>query len=198
MNLPKGSSEALVLSIRPRFAEAILDGRKTVEVRRQRPNVQPGTVGLVYSSSPIKAVVGLLRIGGIFSGSPEELWETVHSGAYISKQDFDSYFAGVKYGHAIAVSCAYRFDSPIQLSHLRVIWPGCRPPRSFGYLVAADAYSRRIMSKFWSRLFVEDELGEEHGQNNEDSNRLQDRKGSYTLKWEQVRTLVSLLRSGGG
>ena len=195
MNLRRTTSEVLVLSIRPRFAEAILEGRKTIEVRRQRPNVQPGTLGLVYSSSPMRAVVGFFGVGKIFSGTPEELWSAARGGACISKQDFDSYFAGADFGHAIGVASAYRFDSPIELSHLRLIWPGCRPPRSFGYLVAADAYSCRIMSKIWSRLFGDTELVQECSQNYEECNGLENRKGSYILRWDQVRALVSLLRT---
>ena len=163
----------------------------------QRPNVQPGTLGLVYSSSPMPAVVGLFRVDRIFFGTPEELWPVAQRGVYISRQDFDSYFARAEYGHAIAVSCAQRLPKPIRLSHLRVIWPGCKPPRSFGYLVAADAYSRRIMSNFRARSFNDKVLLEESNQNHIDSNCLQDRKGSFLLKWYQVRALVSLLRAEG-
>ena len=197
MTLSKRTSEIFVLSVRPRFAEAIVDGLKTIEVRRQKPNVQPGTLGVVYSSSPIQAVLGLFRVDGTFSGSPEELWVTAQHEAYISRQDFDSYFAGVEQGHAVAVSCAQRLPTPIGLSDLRMIWPGCKPPRSFGYLVAADAHSRRIMSNFRSRLFNDRDPLKESSQNRGDTNKFRDRKGSFLLQWDQVRTLVSLLRTEG-
>ena len=195
MTLSTAASEVLVLSVRPRFAEAIVDGLKTIEVRRQKPNVQPGTLGLVYSSSPVQAVVGFFRVDRIFSGAPEELWVAAQHGAYISRQDFDSYFEGVEQGHGIAVSCAQRLPNPIGLSDLRVIWPGCKPPRSFGYLVAADAYSRKIMSNFRSRLFSDKDTLEESKRNEIDTNSIQDRKGSFLLRWDQVRALVSLLRA---
>ena len=145
----------------------------------------------------MQAVVGLFRVDGIFSGTPENLWVAAQHGAYISRQDFDSYFAGAEHGHAIAVSCAQRLPNPIKLSLLRVIWPGCKPPRSFGYLVAADAYSRRIMSNFRSRLFNDKVPLEESNQNHIDTKGLQDRKGSFLLKWDQVRALVSMLRAEG-
>ena len=191
--LNRVSSEFLVLSVRPRFADAIVDGRKTIEVRRQRPNVRPGTLGFVYSSLPEQAVVGSFRIDKIFSGSPEEIWLMAHHRARISRKDFDSYFAGVEIAHAIVVSCGQRLPRPIKLSDLRAIWPGCKPPRSFGYLVAVDSYARRMMSIFSERLVSDvSATGEAYG-NHVSGRGLQDHRGSFLLKREGVRTLVSLL-----
>ncbi len=189
----RGACEFLVLSVRPKFAEAIVDGRKTIEVRRQRPSVHPGTLGFVYSSSPIQAVVGSFRVDGICSGTPEELWTLAQSGAHISRQDFDSYFAGADFGHAIVVSCGQRLPNPIKLSHLRVVWPGCKPPRSFGYLVAADVYSQRIMSAFRDRSFKGKTPLKELGKDHDERNGVQDRRGSFLLKSDKVRVLASLL-----
>ena len=95
------ASEFLVLSVRPIFAEAIVDGQKTIEIRRQRPNVKPGTLGLVYSSSPMQAVVRSFRVDEILTGTPEELWLIAQRGAYISRENFDSYFSDAEFGHAL-------------------------------------------------------------------------------------------------
>ena len=191
------ASEFLVLSVRPVFAEAIVDGRKTIEIRRQRPDVSPGTLGLVYSSSPIQAVVGSFRVDEILTGTPEELWLVAEGAAYISRGNFDSYFADAEFGHAIKVSCAQRLPSPIKLSHLRVIWPGCNPPRSFGYLVGADAHSRRIMSNFRARSFNDCGSAKESTGNHIGRNSLNSRKGSFLLRREEVRALASLFTAGG-
>ena len=197
MILKSAASEFLLLSVRPKFAEAIVDGRKTIDIRRQRPNVQPGTLGLVYSSSPIQAVVGSFRVDSIFSGTLEELWFLAERGAYLSKEDFDDYFEGVGFGHAIVVSCGQRLTNPIKLSNLRDIWPGCNPPRSFGYIVPADAFSRRIMSAFRERLFNEGKPSEDVKPISIDTNIPLDHKGLFLLKGEEVRALISLLGSEG-
>ena len=192
MNRPV--SEFLVLSVRPKFANAIVDGLKTIEFRRQRPKVQPGTLGFVYACSPVQAVIGSFRVDNVCSGDPEELWVIAQRGAHISKPDFDKYFAGAKVGHAIIVSCGKRFSKPINLSNLRVVWPGCKPPRSFGYLVAVDADSQRIMSVFkerWSKGigYLEEPRKKQQGS----SNRLPNHRGSFLLKGVEVRALASLL-----
>ena len=144
----------------------------------------------------MQAVVGSFRVDRILSGTPEELWLVAQRGAYISKQDFDNYFAGVEVGHIILVSCGQRLPTPIKLSLLRVIWPGCKPPRSFGYLITADTYSRRIMSNFRAHLFNAGGPPEECNENNIYGNGLKDRKGSFLLSRDEVRALASLFRAG--
>ncbi len=47
----------LFLSIHPRYVEAILDGRKTVELRKRMPRAEIGTQLVIYASMPKCAVV---------------------------------------------------------------------------------------------------------------------------------------------
>ena len=68
-------SKALFLSVRPTFAQLILSGSKTVEVRRVVPrSVQPGSLVLVYASSPEKALWGICFVEKISTGRPETIW----------------------------------------------------------------------------------------------------------------------------
>jgi hypothetical protein len=46
----------LLLSLRPQFADAILSGTKTVELRRRPINAQSGTPILLYASRPTMAI----------------------------------------------------------------------------------------------------------------------------------------------
>ncbi len=47
------SSNAIVLSIRPQYAEKIFEGTKRVELRRIRPKqIKNGNLALIYVSSP--------------------------------------------------------------------------------------------------------------------------------------------------
>ncbi len=193
MALSKVPAEFLVLSVRPKFAEAIVDGRKTIEIRRQKPNVAPGTLGFVYSSSPTQAVVGSFRVDRVLSGTPEELWIEAKRRAKISKQDYDEYFSGVGIGHGIVVSCGRRLPSPIKLSQLRVVWPTWKPPRSFGYLVATDAYSLRIMSVLLDRMFNDSNQPRSSFKGRDNSNTAQDRRGAFQLKYDELKALISLL-----
>ena len=48
----------IVLSLKPRYAEAILSGAKTVELRRIEPKLSVPTRALIYASTPVKALLG--------------------------------------------------------------------------------------------------------------------------------------------
>ncbi len=185
--------EFLILSVKPEFAEAIVDGRKTIDIRRQKPNVKPGTFGLVYSSSPTQAVVGSFRVDRVLSTTPEKLWIEAELCAGISKQDFDDYLAGVGIGHGIIVSCGRRFKKPIKLDQLRVIWPAWRPPRSFGYLVATDTYSLRLMSIFRERMTEGEQLSGNSYENSGESDSTRYQRGAFHLKSDELKALVSSL-----
>ena len=82
---------ALLLSVRPKFAESILNGSKTAEIRRQRPDVRPGTLVIIYATKPKGAIVGTARVSGMSQGSPDEIWKRHKAQVGISREDFDSY-----------------------------------------------------------------------------------------------------------
>ena len=46
----------LLISIKPEYAQKILDGEKTVELRKTRTRLKPGDIVLVYVSSPQQVI----------------------------------------------------------------------------------------------------------------------------------------------
>jgi ASCH domain len=62
----------VVLSVRPQYSSKILEGKKTVELRRRFPVSAPrGTVAYIYSTSPIRAMVGCTEIENVIN-SPSQ------------------------------------------------------------------------------------------------------------------------------
>ena len=55
------------LSLKPRFAEAILAGTKTVELRRTTPKIEVPTRALLYTSTPVRALLGTCIITSVTS-----------------------------------------------------------------------------------------------------------------------------------
>lgn len=121
----------VLLSIKPWFAEAILDGRKRFEFRRTLYR-EPGVHRVViYASSPIQRVIGEFSIAAVHSLPPEELWRRTHQHAGVDQSYFASYFAGCELGHALEVGSSTRYDEPLTLE------TACglnRAPQSFCYL----------------------------------------------------------------
>lgn len=128
------SKHALVISIRPRFAEMIFDGSKTVELRRVCPKISAGDLVLVYVSSPARELQGAFEVLKVISVSPTALWRRVGDKSGISRKEFFAYFHAKKKAHALVVKRAWKLSAPICLKTLRRRKGGFRPPQNFHYL----------------------------------------------------------------
>ncbi|HEY8264917.1 MAG TPA: helix-turn-helix domain-containing protein [Methyloceanibacter sp.] len=123
----------VVLSVRPWYSDKIFEGKKTVELRRRFPLSAPrGTLAYIYSTSPIRAMVGSTEIESVDKLPVAEIWKKFGKRAQISKPDFDRYFEGLTDGFALAISNARAFSRPIDLAELRDRF-GFEPPQSFLY-----------------------------------------------------------------
>ncbi|MEQ8396441.1 helix-turn-helix domain-containing protein [Thalassobaculum sp.] len=124
----------IVLSIRPQYANRILTGEKTVELRRRFPARAPkGTIAYIYSTSPERALVGLAEIARVRKLPVEDIWRRYADSAHIERADFDSYFQGVEQGFALEFENVRPFEMPISLTDLRERF-GFEPPQSFLYV----------------------------------------------------------------
>ena len=94
--------ENVLMSIKPRYADEIFNGGKRVEFRRI---CFPETVKrvYVYSSSPIKRIIGYFLIEKIDYDFTNRLWEKYDLKGAIPKEIFDEYFSGVDKGYAVVV-----------------------------------------------------------------------------------------------
>jgi predicted transcriptional regulator len=124
------------MSIRPRFAEAILDGEKTVELRRRRPSLPVGARVLIYASSPTQHVIGWFEVGNVVAERPTALWEKVRDRAGVSRQEFRAYFAGCDLAYAIEITATERV-SPVALP--------MRPPQSWQFLDGTNRRHRGLL-----------------------------------------------------
>lgn len=123
----------VVLSIRPQYSARILEGRKTVELRRRFPLSAPrGTIAYIYSTSPVRAMVGRAEIADVIKLPVKDIWRQYSKTAFIKRPDFDAYFEGVDEGFALEFANARPFTRPLTLSELRDRF-GFEPPQSFLY-----------------------------------------------------------------
>jgi predicted transcriptional regulator len=126
-------TRALFLSIKPHFARAILEGRKTVEVRRKFPSVPAGTVVVLYSSSPEKAVLGTVRLRQATRVDPSQVWARYANHIDIAQNALEIYLKGAGTSTVLEVEDPEPWDQPVTLRELRRIL-GVEPPQSFRYL----------------------------------------------------------------
>ncbi|MER5492207.1 ASCH domain-containing protein [Streptomyces sp. NPDC002490] len=134
MNDPE---RAMLLSVHPRFATAILAGTKTVEVRRQRVAAPPGTPVLLYATAPTMAIVGMARIASVQVASPREVWSASRTSAGISRREYDEYMSGATRASGLSLEGPVAFEAPVPLAALRASG-AFHPPQSYRYLTDED------------------------------------------------------------
>jgi predicted transcriptional regulator len=125
---------ALLMSIRPRYAESIFTRTKTVELRRRRPkSLEPGDLVYLYVSAPVKAIAGAFSVASVLECPVPALWRTVRSAAAVTRSEFLAYYSGVTVGVAIFVAEVWLLPKPMYLDDLRKKARGFCPPQSYRY-----------------------------------------------------------------
>jgi predicted transcriptional regulator len=121
----------ILMSIRPQYFEAIRNGTKKYEFRRQIFRQRVNYV-YIYVSSPVKRVMGKFRLGEILKDSPSAIWEVCHRYGGISKEEFFRYFNGCSVAYAIEIN-DFTLINPLDLEEM-----GIHPPQSFSYLTISQ------------------------------------------------------------
>jgi predicted transcriptional regulator len=142
-----------LISIHPRFANAILDGTKKVEFRKVcfRRSI---THVLLYATAPIQQIVGYVEVSEIEECAPATLWRRYRQVAGIDRAAFFAYYQGKAIGVAVKVRRPRRLSRPLALEELH---RGATPPQSFLYSTpdalrrvqarAAGTYAQRYGSE---------------------------------------------------
>lgn len=123
----------VILSIKPTYSNKILEGAKTVELRRRFP-LSGGrrAIAYIYSTSPVRALVGSAEITDVERLSLVDLWKRHGESASIQKADFDMYFRGLDEGFALKITNARPFSRPLNLVELKKRFD-FHAPQSFLY-----------------------------------------------------------------
>lgn len=124
------NNKSVLLSIKPQYANLIVDGIKTIELRRRFPENHSGKC-FIYSSSPTQAIIGECFITRVEKLPLNELWSKHSNDSMIGWDDFKKYFSDVEHGYALVLTKYLRYESPIKLKEK--VSSG-RPPQSYCYL----------------------------------------------------------------
>lgn len=121
----------VLLSVKPEYAEKILEGKKKYEFRRSIFKRNDIDKVYIYSTSPISKIIASFEIEKILKDSPEMIWKQCQKYGGISKKDFFAYFNNSDSAYAIKIGDVDSFTEPIDPYH---IIQNFKPPQSFYYL----------------------------------------------------------------
>jgi len=126
-------SSAVILSIKPIYANQILARTKTIELRKSSMGLSARDVVLVYSSAPEQQVSFWFRIKKVEELPVAQMWSRYENQLGISREEYDTYFAGSDTATALHVGELHRLK-PIPLVDIQREVQGFVPPQGLIWL----------------------------------------------------------------
>jgi type I restriction enzyme S subunit len=124
----------VLLSIKPKYAEAILSGDKRYEFRRTLFKRRDIRRVYLYANNHVGKIVGSFEIAETLKGTPETIWEKCHHCGGVTRGDFFKYFKGSQQAFAYKIRNVQRFPGGIDLQLVKG-FSRKTPPQSFCYLL---------------------------------------------------------------
>lgn len=126
----KDTLTSVILSIKPIYAQAIMNGTKKVEFRKKIFK-RPVDKIFVYSSSPEQKIIGFFTISEIIEDEPKHLWAKFNKVGGIKKDAFFDYYKNSKTGFSIKIGEVEKFKEGVNPSDF---FENFCAPQSYIYL----------------------------------------------------------------
>ena len=122
----------ILLSIKPQFAELILSGRKSVELRKLFSTDAAGKKMFLYSTKPRQIIIGAVDIIDVKIQPVNEILEELLDKCCINHLQLKEYFGLNKNGYVIHLQNPVRFNTKITLKEMRIMQ--LSPPQSYMFI----------------------------------------------------------------
>ncbi len=121
----------IVISVRQKFVERIVTGKKAAELRRRAPRIQPGCRVWIYTKAPEAVISICVTVDRIVTGTPQNIWRSHRSDLGVSLDEFEDYFGETETGCAIFFKQVKDVSPGVALSEIRSKSKGFHPPQFF-------------------------------------------------------------------
>lgn len=132
---------AILLSIKPEYANKIMNGTKKYEFRKHLAHGNIQKI-IIYSTAPEKKIIGEVKVDGTLSMKKTPLWEMTKSASGISRDKYRDYFRDSTIANAYILGKPFKYENPKELDDFRV----SQAPQSFIYLPECP-FCGNIMTK---------------------------------------------------
>ena len=123
-----------LISLKPHYADLILSGEKTVELRNRVVRLKPGTRIWIYATRPVSGIVALAEVDSVVHASPAEIWIRFEREICIDKIQFDSYIENRENVSALILTSIKKLHKSITLDWIRRSVSNFHPPQFYTYL----------------------------------------------------------------
>lgn len=140
-----GFNDGVVLSIREPHARAIMEGRKSVEIRRRFSEKWRGCRASIYATGPTAALLGEVTIEHVVRGSPTDIWEQFGETVGCSFEGYSDYVGERDEVFALQLAHPRPYAAPLPLSQLsHLISENLNPPQSYCTSAGSEAWSQAL------------------------------------------------------
>lgn len=142
---PDSPLNGIVMSIHPNYSSQIMKGEKIIEIRRKFNSKWKNHKATIYSTSPVKELIGYATIKNVIEDKPEAIWAK-HAGELgCTKSEFDGYTKDAEKIYAIFLSDINKYHNSLSLNYLsNFIDKPISPPQS--YSTVKDTEWKNIIS----------------------------------------------------
>lgn len=124
----------VLLSIKPEFALQIIEGKKTIELRRKFPTEKViGGFAVIYASSPLQKIIGYALIENVSFLAIDKIWHQYGKQSKVQKDFFAQYYSNLSHGLAVHLKQPLPLKRQVSLKELKDRY-GILPPQSYRYL----------------------------------------------------------------
>jgi predicted transcriptional regulator len=121
----------ILISLHPRHSDNVLQGKKTVEIRRRPIRILPGTRVWIYTTRPRARVEAVATVETVWEGSSDELWTRFGNKVAISRIELESYLEGVSQACALVFKKVQPLETSMTINEIRDHVSEFHPPQFF-------------------------------------------------------------------
>lgn len=143
----------LIISVKPEFAKKIINGEKTIELRKSSPQkVGKENYVIIYVTSPIKKIWGICKISDIIKDDPRCFWNKYGNQTGVTKKQFEDYYKYSKTAFGIVLKEIKNFSKySIELENLKKAFPNFKPPQTYSY-IHRDEINFSILRQIFNKI----------------------------------------------
>ncbi|MDN3594210.1 hypothetical protein [Zunongwangia endophytica] len=143
----------LLISVKPEFAEKILIGKKTIELRKSTPKkVNKENYILIYVTSPIKELWAICKINNLIKEDKKTFWNKYGSKTGITKYQFNEYCKTNENAFGIELKEIKNFSKySIELKDLKKAFPNFMPPQTYSY-IKSDEINFSVLKQILNKI----------------------------------------------
>jgi predicted transcriptional regulator len=128
----------LLMSVKPVFAERMVAGSKSIEIRKHFSEKWVGHDAVIYATKPSGGIVGTTTIRSVTKGHPDALWASFGSQIGCSRSQYDSYVGNASELAAVGFDKVMPYETPVPINQLeRLLCLKLYAPQSFAEVSAS-------------------------------------------------------------